>query len=253
MNNLSRGSKSKKSTLSCVRLNEFETDEPCLEDLWLRIRASDSNSHTIYLCVVYISPGNPFEIYSSHFNKVRMVIEAMEIGAKILMVGDYNLPQISWVDCIPRVGNASNVVNDLNDMINYGNLRQVNSVGNSHNSILDLVLTDLDLELITVREFEDEFLPVDRYHPVLLIDLTLRMEYVSELPFRRLNYRGANYAQNNRDLGSIDWSFLANHDVETATNKFYEHIIDIIEKHTPKRRFARGRYPFSGPILRVGE
>lgn len=232
-----------KNGLSVERLPEYETNLDIIEDLWLRIKLTDSS---LYICLTYITPKAPLGNYMEHFNKIKDCILSHDDSSHFLIIGDYNLRNILW--------NISSTVNspmilansppseELLTTIDICNFNQLNLVPNSNGVILDLVLSNMPLESVTVDRLKYFLQPEDSHHPALQIALNINAHYVEERQIRKYNFRKANYEAINVTLEGTDWSFLNEMDINGAVEAFYAKIYDIIDTFTPPAVF-KGKFP----------
>lgn len=92
--------------LMVERLPEYENALNLVEDLWLRVKLSDSY---LYVCVIYMTPKAPTCSYVEHLKKVRDCVVESDSLSQFLVLGDYNLPNILW--SIPTPFNMPTVIN----------------------------------------------------------------------------------------------------------------------------------------------
>lgn len=146
-------------------------------------------------------------LYHEHFRKIRENILRLDLGAKILVVGDYNLPTIRWKnvngEIISDYPQNNDTINELFSTLAICSLQQFNSIMNANNVILDLVLCNLPTNKITVVRSNEPLVPEDNHHPTLSISLDLAITYMVENSARIYNYRRANYS-----LIIINWLIL---------------------------------------------
>jgi hypothetical protein len=122
----------------------------------------------IIMGCTYIPPSSSAVVYQHHSEEIETLTSNYP-NADFLFMGDYNLPGISWSDMgrgcsgIGQVSRGSNVVLDV---CIVANLRQVNTVLNVNNVILDLILTQMTG--VFVNGSADPLLPVYTHHPHLI-------------------------------------------------------------------------------------
>lgn len=182
--------------LSVERIPEFETILDVVEDLWIKVKLTDS---FLYVCVTYIRPNAPLVQYTEHLDKIKDCILSLDTSSKFLILGDYNMPHISWNLSTPTtllINSAHS--EELLNTIEFCNFNQFNNVTNINGKILDLVLSNLPLESVKLRRLQYFKQPEDNYHPALQIDLNLDIQYVIERRIRKYNFR----------KDEIDWNVL---------------------------------------------
>lgn len=68
------------------------------EQLFVRLSVRNRNSKINFiLCVVYIPPSSPSTFFSAHLEEVERV-SGLYPDYNFILVGDYNLPELSWSD-----------------------------------------------------------------------------------------------------------------------------------------------------------
>lgn len=72
------------------REQDLETEN---EELWISVTLRNAK---LYLCCLYIRPGTSNETYKTIFDNLSVVSQKLPLDAKILYLGDFNLPNIDW-------------------------------------------------------------------------------------------------------------------------------------------------------------
>jgi len=80
-----------KDTYEASRCQELECDA---EDLWISI--TNSVGSKIYICCVYIPPGDN-NAFASFVNNL-YTLENIFSERAVVMVGDFNLPAVRWIN-----------------------------------------------------------------------------------------------------------------------------------------------------------
>lgn len=152
-----------------IRQHSWESH---LEDLWITVVSSNINQPVINICVCYLPPYLHISELHYFYNNIQNIVLKGNPNAIYLVMGDFNTPNILWTnnpdntmtpgfsyDCKVRL---------LSETLALCNLKQFNSVCNTSNRILDLVLsTDTN---ITVN-LTDELSRADVHHPPLKVTL----------------------------------------------------------------------------------
>lgn len=89
-----------KKGIDAKRRYDFETNLATLEDIWLEIRLFNSK---LYICVTYISPNSDRGVFEEHYDKIKDNITSLDIDSKVILLGDFNLPMITWTAVNGRV------------------------------------------------------------------------------------------------------------------------------------------------------
>lgn len=237
-----------KKELDVTRRYDLESDIDFVEDLWVQVNLDNSDDR-LFICSVYItSMPNNAHLYIAFTDRIKDSISKLNPSDRLLIIGDFNVSDIKW-----RVGNdgvlthtlssGCNKAIDVLDMISFGNLRQHNSVFNKDNNILDLVLSSDPVRAITVVESDEYLVKVDGYHPPLEISVSEQVKYMPVVNHRKYNFRRADYDLIKMELDLTDWEFLNEMPINSAVNRFYDRLNEIIKKHTPLHK-GKPHFPF---------
>lgn len=225
-------------------MEQFESRVKCIEDTWVKI---DLQFSSLYLCTVYVTPSVDRLAYIQHFECVLNSIDNMQDDGKIIIGGDYNLPSIHWMESTfgiePLINDSNDVTDALFDTMTYAGLNQFNSALNSHNGILDLLLSNFDLHHLKVaRSDVSIIIREDDYHPTLSACITVRAKYIKERQMPRRNFKKANYDTINGELSRVNWQFTDDLPANAAVDKFYSILNDVIARNVPLQRRSN-KYP----------
>lgn len=114
---------------------------------------------SLNIFVIYVPPEftkTVNNIFSNFINCLEEFISTLT--GMVLVVGDFNLSNLSRTDLIT----IDNNVVLFNSFLSFLGLHQLNTVVNSNNRILDLVLSNSNCNVTRALE---ELLPIDKYHP----------------------------------------------------------------------------------------
>lgn len=240
-----------RNSLKSSRQLQYETNLGHLEDIWIKLELV--NGRSLFICTTYISPPSekiPYALvcqyYQDHFNKVRDNILTMDAGATILIVGDYNCPNINWAltpdNYLKPLAHVGLGPSELVHTLCFSNLYQFNGIRNANNNILDLVLSNAEFNTIRVTEAHTALVPEDASHPSINIDLNVSMKHLKERNHRIFNFRKANYGQINERIGGMDWNFLHELSCDNAFDRFYDELNKLISEFVPLVR-PKAVYP----------
>lgn len=227
-----------RSLFSC----EIPMIDSNIEELWVKIQTVGG---VLLLCAVYIPPSSDASIYVKHLESVECVVDNYDTG-KICIIGDYNLPNIKWIqnpakDGVTAVNCNGETESYFCDSLNYLNLCQLNFIYNCNNVLLDLVLCDSD-SVDVDRAYP--LVSLDNNHPSLLITL-------NELDFRPLDRRvhykylfdKAPYDLINSALAHIDWNIVDLDDIDLSVTQFYRMLFEVIDNYVPRKRVVDSSFP----------
>ncbi|KOB74690.1 Uncharacterized protein OBRU01_08030 [Operophtera brumata] len=225
--------------------SEWERDD--LESLWVTVPARClGSSRDLHIAIVYIPPNSLLSPRIQIFLEVLSVVCSSSCGSFIIL-GDFNLPCISWVSGEPKVlrkglVEVQNSASDLIAQFSFLDLLQYNMIPNKFNNILDLVVSDLSL---TVCKSTSSLVKEDPAHPSLRIIASdflippLRPRARNVYQFKR-----GDYSNIHDSLIKHDWSFIKDEvDIEQVVCLFYEVLYEVINKFVPLVR-CHGSYSY---------
>lgn len=229
------------------------------EELYVSIPV---NGKDILVSAVYIPPLSPCSVYNDYCDNLEHICTIQD-AAGICVVGDFNLPNISWVlqpnyaALTPVSATTNNFGEKCRKIIatcTLTNLKQYNNNFNCNNRLLDLLLCNND-SVIDVSVPQVILSKVDPYHPPFQFEWNLRP--ANSLPRQNngsYNFRKANYPAIIKRLSEIDWvTTIGSLDANHATEVFYEIIYEIICEHVPLKKEKNTLFPkwFSPALKRT--
>ncbi|XP_044764402.1 uncharacterized protein LOC123320969 [Coccinella septempunctata] len=206
------------------------------EDVWVSIKSGDK---LVYIVCAYLPPSDKSSYHSflNNFESNQQLIS----NNTVIVVGDFNLPHVGWVDSVDspnlvpvNVGDESAEFIDLFSLFGFN---QFSTTRNSKDRILDLIFCNENF-IDRVSKSEDPLVPEDRHHP----SLEFHYKYQRYQPLRgslkfTKNFKRADYDCINRELSSLDWVELFDGlNVDDAVSIFYDRIGKLIDKHVPTFR-----------------
>lgn len=246
-----------KSALRCSSITL--TDCNSLEQVAVSVILPET---TIHLCGIYIRPTSPPEVYTTHASAVKKICDLSCVSDTIVVVGDYNLPGLSWFldddlnSYLPSNASSEAETTFAEMMISTG-LHQVNSLLNTNDRLLDLAFVS-DAGEVEVLDPPTNLLRLDAHHKpfVLRIEVTnnrhlTRPESNSELSF---DFNRCDFVTLNQILSSINWyDLLSNESSDEAVALFYTKLFDVFRDAVPykrKRLNLAPKLPWWSPELR---
>lgn len=116
----------------------------------------------LIVIVLYIPPTLSIDDYDDLFNSLLCIKEIWTY--KTIILGDFNIPSYK-LSCENNIF-LNNKIILLNLFSQALELRQVNSIPNSLNRLLDLVFVNFK---VNIEKCLDPIFPEDKYHPSLII------------------------------------------------------------------------------------
>ncbi|KAG7303291.1 hypothetical protein JYU34_011770 [Plutella xylostella] len=220
-----------------------------VEDLWIQIKLK---KFTINICIVYLPDYLPSEMYIEFLSKCS-VIFSNNPNNNNLIIGDFNLPLINWTpDMSSPLQCHCEKSRSLYDFFHLSNLRNLNSVLNTNNRILDLVISDIDNGIVINRS-----VPISRedvHHPPLEILFTNKENTLQNAIIEKICFRKTKYEECIKEIENFEWEKHASElNCEDFLQLFYNTLYTIIEKYTPKTKSRKSNYPtwFSISLIRI--
>nr|CAH7745514.1 unnamed protein product [Callosobruchus chinensis] len=132
----------------------------------------------------------------------------------------------------------------LNSFLDCFNFVQYNNIVNSNGRLLDLVIANHECIVTRSTPIARE----DHHHPALSINLKITQETNSNFEFNnnevQYNFKRADFLNLYIDFLNIDWNWSNEEtDVNALCRRFYEEIFRVIERHVPKFKNFKRRYP----------
>jgi exonuclease III len=230
------------------------------EDIWVSI--SLNSRKKVHICCTYVPPGtNHISDLTSHLSMAEYISNAHSEDT-VVLVGDYNLPHITWTldspDSLPAVGDfvRSSANTRFIDFLSLTGYRQYNCVKNSLNRILDYVVSSEGA--ITVDRSESQLVPPDPYHPPLLISmkcLVKKNEYLKNKQKEITLFNLGDYEKIKHKLSVRDWHHeFKNLNTEQCTTELYNTLNKIISEDIPIKRIkGDNTFPkwYSSPLINI--
>ena len=232
-----------KAALSPIHRPDLETDCECLV-IQLGV------TRPALLAVCYRPPDADQQV-----EKVADLLRGLyRSGRPYLLVGDLNLPEISWHrdgEAVLRRRTARAIT--FTDALTEVDAQQSVVSATRGENFLDLAISSGGTAVSNVREklFDSDHLVVDTY---IFLDIG-----VIPRPSRSkaYNYKRADFAALRRALRSVPWDVLEQTDVDSAVDLFYDFTFNIVNDYVPMVNL-RQKFPpwFDGSVrqlLRIKE
>ena len=200
-------------------------------------RVKSQSNQVFTLGVIYRSPNSSV----SDNNKLMLQIDKiskrlMNSGEKLILLGDFNFPEITWSDedCEKSPSHpASEFLNTLQS--NY--LSQFVDKPTHHRALqtptlIDLILSN-DPEFVYNLEFHPPF--GKSHHSVLTFDVDVKPIKYNNSSIKKFSYNKGNYVAMRNHVKDFDWNSLLNFDdVNEMWDKFECILSDTMHMYIPK-------------------
>lgn len=204
-----------------------------LEIIWVSLTL---NHHAIILGVCYRPPSSSHNFVSELHDALNLVYTRFP-SSKVILMGDFNFPNITWNTQPPSLSPFSTLANDFIDLCSTFSLSQLVTQPTRRTSnvanILDLVLTTRPDLISSISQ-----LPGISDHSLLTFSLNITRPNASNTRKTIHDYGKANFAAINDELSTfIDHFFqdFDNRSVESNWNIFSCKIHELIDQFIPSR------------------
>ena len=246
-----------KRELCAMRISDISIDASTdLLTITIPAQTTSSSAH-LTISAVYIPPDTqqiPLQI--------DFILRYMESLCNLypnhhqLLIGDFNLPCISWDVNGPvhiRQGNSdvqhSGVC--LLDELCFLGLTQYNTIKNYAGNTLDLAFSNLPL---SIQECTQSLSKLDKAHPSFSVEIhDLRINPLKESSALRHNFHKGDYVNLNKYFQEYNWHTLTSCGTEEATKTLYEILNGAIMLYVPFVNAKRKMYPvwYSAALIKI--
>lgn len=183
--------------LGCVRRLDFETD---CEVLWCEMIIPSQGSK--FLVGVFYRPPSSDAAYLSELQKSLSLIDRSGTNLPLLLLGDFNLPNITWGE-VPKCHDALSAV--LCEVVDDYFLQQMVSEPTRRGNILDLIFTNTPEFLMNINVCEGLG---NSDHFSIEFDWKIKLGSLKQTPRFVNNFRTADWDGLKEDLVKIPWDTI---------------------------------------------
>lgn len=144
--------------------------------------------------------------------------------------------------CDPVLTKRSLININFLNTLTLCNLQQYNDIHNSNQKILDLALSNTDVQVDTCLGF----LTIDKHHPPLDIEINCKGKFNEKLIKEKmtlLNYQSGNYEEIIFKLSCVNCeNTLNNNDVNDNVSTFYNVLFSIIKLFIPLKKHKNKKF-----------
>lgn len=184
------------------------------------------------ICVVYLPPRSSDEEYLNVFSCIENAICTYS-SLEVIIVGDFNLNSCS-----------TNVRNQFECFLDFCGVQQHNKIRNAIGGILDLVLTGLKQDMVSVAGDVIPLVPIDKFHPPLEVNIVVpfighprEMNLSLKKAAPAWNFRKADLHKLYDSIAEINWECVLNQtDANLAVMMFYEKLNEVINSVVPLKK-----------------
>ncbi|XP_063902113.1 uncharacterized protein LOC135121766, partial [Zophobas morio] len=200
------------------------------------VKITEDKFFWITIINLYIPPTCLINDYAEIFDYIEYTVDFTH---PVLILGDFNIPELN--EC--TLGNrTTGFYNTYNNFITLNDLKQSNAIVNVNNRLLDLVLSNNQLNTEVIRE-PLPLLQEDVHHPCLRIFIESvkpnNTFFEGNGHNIRFNFKKANFPQLYAEIAAIDWTVINNIDnVNLACDYLYDTLYKIFSKHVRTCKFS---------------
>ena len=197
----------------------------------LAIKITFPNKESIVICTCYRvgTLGQPH--HDTLIGYLRSITSKRN-PPKIYLIGDLNLPQADWSSSSSNIPLEQSFIDSLNSL----SLSQlINRPTHKSGNTLDILLSNSETSVNDVKVLDPHSLCKSDHFPV---SFSIKTSFSRKKTPKRsvYNFKKANWAQINRDLCSIDWTFLGSAHPDSAWKVLKECLLNLSDKYIPKVR-----------------
>lgn len=136
-----------KNNISAIRLTDWE-NETLFDNVWIKINTSGNSK--ILINTIYIPPWASFDHVKTYYEQISDIVNTREPYSRVILLGDFNLASIDWFTSgdhqIP-IRYEGRIATEFHDTLISTNLSQKNGIKNKFSRTLDLILSNMDIQL----------------------------------------------------------------------------------------------------------
>lgn len=212
------------------------------EIIWTEV--SLASNHSLYIGCVYLPPIPSSALVSDFLNSVSQLMTRARAEDVILLSGDFNLPDISWLNALPTITGHTNtgVSHEFLDGVHELNIFQTVHFPTRENNFLDLLFCNShDVPVITNRTETAVHTDHSAFEATISLPILQRAK---TKPIPRFNWKKADLKLLNRTLQDVLWAKLD--DLEGVNDKcdeFYTLLNNAISETVPIMKVNPYKYP----------
>ena len=170
-----------------------------------------------------------FEQFKKHFI-------ALAAGKKLqhhVLVGDFNMPNVSWPDGLTSSDLLKKFISFLTG--DLGHTQLVSSPTHKSDNVLDLVFTNIPSLVKNMKILEQNEMCLSD-HFAITFNIDVKTKYVKQPKRKMFNYSKGNFRDLNNELHSINWELVfGSNDPFVAWNRFRTILGDCCDRWIPKK------------------
>lgn len=226
-----------------------------LEHVCVKLQCS---GRSLFISAVYLAPNVGEVPYELFVRDVEQIAERSRLEDHIVVMGDFNLPRVSWTDFedfgLSPLGVTTDLEANLVDGLINCDFQQLNPYPNQYGVFLDLVFSNSSFD-VAIETSGAPLLKLDRHHHAyeILVDIAACRYEPCSLDVERYKFACADCESISQELNLIDWAGLFScKKVDQCVDLFYDVVWSCFDRHVPKSRASRNAtFPWDSKCLRV--
>lgn len=239
---------------SCLKSRLLSPPEnSSVEHLWVAVTAQKS---TVFICVIYTPPDmvNNDALIDKHLEWLDWIVSQMGVNDNVIVLGDFNLRGIIWQrdssgSFFPdsSCSSLSLASRKLLDAYNTAGLKQLNSVRNNNDRVLDLCFASEDIcpDCSVVRA-PSHLVKDVLHHPPLLLTAEIKpqLQFNDTTSQIFYDFSKADYDGMNVFLRNLNWTQILNGaDANQSASLFSSILIYAISQFVPQKTQRKPTQP----------
>ena len=210
------------------------------------VKVDLNSSERLLIGCIYRSPSSDEDNVQELNKLIRSIGDKSKEYSSIVLVGDFNFPNIDWNLCTGKDDMSNNFIEAVRDAFLYQIVEEnTRSQVDQNPSLIDLILVN-DENMVEEVKHSD---PIGRSDHCVL-DFTLKVNSWKANQGKetfRYNYKKANF-KDLKEVLSIDWEdYLGGKSCKEMTEIFMNTLEEKMDDHIPKTRtnLRKGKVPLS--------
>ena len=159
---------------------------------------------------------------------------------RLVLLGDFNFPDINW----DTLSGNSPVSNQLCDLIfNTGLSQLIVEPTHIHGNVLDLLLTNIEENIHSLKVHSDPFLSSDHYDITFKV-VTVHKPLSKSTPYFSFNFSKGDYSGLNNYLLHTDFTTCSlTHDIERIWQAIEHQVVNAMKLFIPIKKYHPVQHP----------
>ena len=208
------------------------------EQLWIKMKLEGSDA--LYAGCLYRSPSGDPHQSTNELTHLLQTVSALN-PSHLLIVGDFNLPQIDWnlnLCNAPEAHYAQRFLSAVQDCFLFQHVNEPTRYRDGvRPSLLDLIFTNEERMVVSL-----DYCPGLGKSDHILLKCKLACYSTPCKPKNlKWNFNRANFQELAMKLREVNWDFLSTSEVSSGYQQFCDILLSLLNEFIPKARSSLGR------------